>query len=138
MKISKHFIFIFVVFALTISCKKQKLKGEYKNLVGTWISIHSFQVGGCGNVVDTPINPDLRLELCRQGKYKAYRGGNKVESGRLVKSQDILKFEEGIGGLRSEGNKWLNNHLIYSFNTDTLKVGRNSCGDDYRYLFVKN
>ncbi len=119
-------IFIFALF----SCKKDKLSGDNKVLVGTWISISTL--ANCGTVPGSPMNPNYKLELIEKGKYKLYSGSKKIEQGRILIINGLVTFK------CNERNTILNGRKVLKFNKDTLNIDRNTCDDDYAYRFIKN
>ena len=122
-------ILVALIFFLT-NCKKDKLTGDNKELVGTWTSISTTL--GCGIVIGQPYNPNLKLVLIEKGKYKLYGGDKKTEQGRLLLKNGLVTFE------CNEKNSDLDGRTILKFNSDTLNIDRNACNDDYQFRFVKN
>lgn len=130
MKKIKCLLTLTTLFAVLISCKKDKLTGDNKVLVGSWTSISTL--ANCGFVIGQPYNPKLKLELKEKGTYKLFRDNKKVETGRTLVVNGLVTFE------CSEKNSELNGRKILKFNSDTLNIDRNGCDDDYQFRFKKN
>ena len=129
MKIIK-ILYAIVIFVCLTSCKKDKLTGDNKVLVGSWTSISTR--ANCGVVIGQPYNPNLKLELKEKGTYKLFRDDKKVETGRTLIIDGLVTFE------CDEKNSELNGRKILNFNADTLNIDRNTCKDDYYFRFKKN
>jgi hypothetical protein len=61
-----------------LTCKKTKLDGDYSRLVGTWQWYAGWSDKG---------TTALKLDLKERGKYKLYKGNDKIEHGRLLKKR---------------------------------------------------
>ncbi len=129
MKTFKLFFIIAILIFSTSGCKKDKLTGDNKTLIGTWTSISTL--ANCGTLPGQPMNPNFKLVLIEKGKYKLYRGNKKSEQGKLIIKNGLVTFE------CSERNNDLDGRTILKFNSDTLNIDRNGCDDDYAYRFVK-
>jgi hypothetical protein len=128
MKIYNFIIATLLLF--TLSCKKDKLTGENKLLIGKWNSTST--TFGCGIVAGTPYNPNLTIDLYEKGKYKLYEGSQKIETGRLIIENTLVMF------ICREKNSKLNGKTILNFTSTTMNIDRNACDDDYLFRFVKN
>lgn len=128
--IAKLSILVLFSSLLTGSCKKEKLDGDYSYLVGTWTWIGGWSDGG---------SEDYKLELLEKGKYKLYKNNEKVESGRLVKDGDNLKFLSN-NYIKKLGRNYLFLHKrkIFKFpNSNTITIKAEVCCDFPSSTFVK-
>lgn len=129
----KYILVLSVIFYSMNSCKKDKLTNDNEVLIGTWTSISTMvEPGNCGFVPGHATNPNLKLTLMERGRYKLYNEEKKIESGRLIMKNGLVKFEH----IQKEGT--LSGRTILKFNSDTLNIDRNGCDDDYVFKFVKN
>jgi hypothetical protein len=126
----KTILILSIFFILFTGCKKDELTGDEKSLVGTWTSISTIIT--CGTIPGLPMNPNLKLVFLEEGKYKLFSSDNKIESGRLIKINGLVTFET------SSRNSKLNGRSVEKFNSDTVCIDLNGCGDDYIFRFVKN
>jgi hypothetical protein len=133
MKTFKLFFTIAILIFSTSGCKKDKLTGDNKTLIGTWTSISTMaEPGNCGFVAGHSTNPNLKLTLMEKGRYKLYSGDKKIETGRLIIKNGFVTFED------IQRKSTLSGRTILKFNSDSLNIDRNGCGDDYVFRFVKN
>jgi hypothetical protein len=126
----KTILILSIFFILFTGCKKNELTGDEKSLVGTWTSTSTTL--SCGTIPLSPKNPNLKLVLLEDGKYKLFSSDSKIESGRLIKINGLVTFET------SSRNSKLNGRSVEKYNSDTLCIDRNGCDDDYVFRFVKN
>ena len=129
MKTIKQLILSTILILTIFSCKKDKLTGDNKILIGTWTTI-PYSCGCCTAPGGTPTDPKYKLELIEKGKYKLYKDGKKIEDGRLLIVDGFLTFKCGEMKSHFDGKK------IDKFNADTLKLDR-SCEKEYILTFVK-
>lgn len=134
MKNSIKYILVLSVIAYSLnSCKKDKLTNDNAVLIGTWTSISTMaEPGNCGFVIGHFTNPYLKLKLMEKGRYELYNDEKKIETGRLIAKNGLVSFEH------IQKNGILSGRTILKFNSDTLNIDRNSCDDDYVFIFVKN
>ena len=121
-------LFISTIFLITFSCKKDKLTGDNKILIGTWASIS--KTCGCCTIIGTPYDPQYKLELLEKGKYKLYQKGKKIEDGQLLIVDGFVTFKCG------ERKGHFNDKKIVKFNSDTLNIDH-GCEKEFQYTFVK-
>lgn len=126
-------IIIWTIFVLVInSCKKDKLTGDNKVLIGTWTYVNSI----C-DCCELPLNigRSFKLDLSEKGKYTLYQDGNKVEHGRLTNVNGFVTFNCRDKKKESE---FLNTRKISKFNSDTIYIGLGFCGDSNYDIYIKN
>lgn len=122
------FAYVLLLFSLT-NCQKAKLVDQKRVLIGTWTSLPTNL--SCGYIPVGGLNPNLKLELFERGKYKLYKGDTKIEAGRLLEIDGYLTFD------CLDRDNELKYRKILKFNSDSLNIDRNECGEDYKFRFVK-
>lgn len=130
MKKIKHLSVLATLVFFLISCKKDKLTGDNKTLIGTWTSISTL--ANCGIIPGQPMNPNWTLTLMEKGKYKVCSGSKTIDYGRLLIKNDLVTF------VSNKRHGEFDGRTILKFNSDSLNIDRNVCQDDYTYRFVKN
>jgi hypothetical protein len=122
-------LFITIIYLIAFSCKKDKLTGDNKLLIGTWITIP--KTCGCCTFIGTPHDPLYKLELLERGKYKLYENGKKIEYGKLIIVNGYVTFDcSELTKSRFDGKR------IETFNSDTLNIDI-ICKTDFVYTFIK-
>jgi hypothetical protein len=126
-------IIIWTIFVLAInSCKKDKLTGDNKVLIGTWTYVNSFC--DCCEITFF-VDRDLKLDLSEKGKYTLFQDGNEVEHGRLTNVNGFVTFNCRD---KKKESDFLNTRKISKFNSDTLYIGLGFCGDGNYDIYIKN
>ena len=125
----KSLLILFTLLFFLNACEKDRLEGEFAVIDGTWKSTTTTE--GCGIIVGTPINPNLKLVLIESGRYKLYRDNDKIEHGRTQIINGNITFT------CTKKNSELNRKILRYFNADTLGIDLNNCGDDFAFRFVR-
>lgn len=133
-----RFSFCFLLLFATIGCEKTKLTDFHEPLIGSWKSVPTLQVGSCGYMMDSPTNPDIKLFIFKNGAYTSYKNKKKIEQGRLLLSNGVLKFIKNTIHYKGNEQVLLNKNSINSFHSNILNVGQNSCGDGSLFSFVRD
>ncbi len=117
MKIKIASYLILALFLFT-TCKKTKLKKEYASLEGTWRWSRGWGDGG---------TKELKLDLKERGKYKLFRNKDKIDHGRILKTDGYLKFISEK--LFNNKDLMLDNKMIVYFSNDSVNITKTDCTD---------
>jgi hypothetical protein len=121
MKTKLTYLFLCVLAVTFMTCKKTKLNGDFSKLVGTWHWYAGWSDGG---------STDLKLDLKEKGKYKLYKGNDKIEHGRLLKNENFLEFKsDDIFDKLGKKSLFLNRRFIVYITDSTFSVGCGNCFD---------
>ncbi len=83
---------IIIVF---ISCKKDKLNGEYSNLIGKWRWIATYNSSGV-NTMNAQSFDDKVIEFKQKGVYKVWFNTRFSSRGTVEMKTDYLIFHKSI------------------------------------------
>lgn len=117
MKIKIASYLILALFLFT-TCKKTKLKKEYAPLEGDWRWSRGWGDGG---------TKELKLDLKERGKYKLFRNKDKIDHGRLLKTDGYLKFISEK--LFNNKELMLDSKMIVYFSNDSINITKTDCAD---------
>jgi hypothetical protein len=123
----KHLSYLIIVLISFTACKKVKLKGEYSVLAGEWLWSRGWGDGG---------THELKLDLRKRGHYDLYRNKMKIEHGRLVKKDNLVKFISEK--LFNNKELMLDTKMIVFMSNDSINITKTDCADCAFSTFVKN
>ena len=123
------FLIAMLMIGFLTNCKKTKLTGEYENLVGTWHWVGGWSDNGSN---------DLKLDLKERGRYKLYKGGKKIEHGRLLKDGEYLKFIKDFPAKFNQSSFKLHDRKILNHTDTQLSVGLPNVWDGSSSGFEKD
>jgi hypothetical protein len=125
-----YFTLIIVLFAVT-GCKKDKLTGDAKPLIGSWTWVKT--TGEYTNLTPDNIGDSKTIEFIEKGKYKIIVDGKKKESGRITfenisstTTQKRIKVTFLRNDLFSKKQEFIGNCVIWYSGTDTINIAENT------------
>lgn len=124
---SQFYILILIVFIL--SCRKERMVGEYSKYVGEYQWLYS--VGGWAPVVTSPKSEgyQLKLEIKKSGRCYLFLDNEKISKGKITSRSNELIIE------LNENNKkdiYINDN-ISDLKNDTLMIGGGCCDKQSSY-----
>ncbi len=123
------YLSLLLIALLFTNCKKTKLTGEYENLVGTW-----HWIGGWADNGST----DIKLDLKERGRYKLYKGGKKIEHGRILKDGEYLRFIKDFPARFNQSTFKLHDRKILNHTDKQLGIGLPNVWDGSSSGFEKD
>jgi hypothetical protein len=139
MKIFKLIIFL-TIFLLTNSCKKDKLTGDAKSLIGTWQwskDIWPYKTPETAGY-------SMTLEFKEKGKYEIKKNNKRIEGGRIIYENSNgtywwdFQLEFKRNDLFSKKQQFIGKCLLDVKSQDSLFILENSDWTDQPYhLYVR-